>query len=185
MSASVVVPAEPRFSSHQSVYSIDPMSGVPTRAADGISRDDGARLVSVLVLVHGSEADAGSKARGLVWVWASVSPPGRARGAMANLALALPPLKTAARANASQLIGGSTIDDPTPDIARRLSTRFKRPIYLSLQNVTTSSFAAVSATSGGAMSSLAPSIMSQGDELAALERCLVMELKRALLPPDH
>ncbi|KAI8326381.1 hypothetical protein GQ54DRAFT_72009 [Martensiomyces pterosporus] len=98
-------------------------------------------------------------------------------GTMPNLALAVPPPRTGARANSSQLIG-SNADDPTADIARRLSTRFKRPIYLSLSNVAASKMAA--ATSGGTMMSLASSIVAPADEVAALEKCLVAELKRAL-----
>ncbi|KAJ2780671.1 hypothetical protein H4R18_003312 [Coemansia javaensis] len=169
-----VVPAQPRFSAHRAVYAVDPLDGAVARlgAADGWSAPDDAALISVLVLGHsGCPTDAALG--GMVWVWAQVSPPQtRPPPAMPGLVLAMPPGR-AQRASAAQLIGGGA-DDPTADIARRLSARFRRPIFVSLNNVSRSRLAAA----GGLMAAVA----AQTDEAAALERCLAAELARVLPP---
>ncbi|KAJ2830846.1 hypothetical protein GGI24_001819 [Coemansia furcata] len=172
------VPAEPRFAIHRSEYALDPITCAPTKLTDDNSSldEDGASFINVLVMAH-SGTDKGDKP-GMVWVWAQVTPGRRARSAaMTNLALSMPPscgLHT--RASASQLMGAGAADDPTVDIARRLSARFKRPIFVSLNNVSTSRLTASAVAAGP---SLAQS-MAQADELVALESCLVAELKQAL-----
>ncbi|KAJ2743305.1 hypothetical protein GGI20_003843 [Coemansia sp. BCRC 34301] len=178
-----VVPAEPRFAIRQSAYALDPISCAPAKLADDSNSsskcdaagEDGASFISVLVMTH---SGTGSGKPGMVWVWAQVTPGRRARTAvMTNLALAMPPSdRLHARASASQLMGANAADDPTADIARRLSSRFKRPIFVSLNNVSTSRLTAAAVAAGP---SLALS-MAQADELVALESCLVAELKQAL-----
>ncbi|KAJ2079834.1 hypothetical protein H4R24_003491 [Coemansia sp. RSA 988] len=170
-----VVPAEPRFSTHKALYAVDPLNSETTRlsADDGWSAPDESSLISILVLAHSGKPEAAEK-KGMVMVWAQLSQPQtRSAGAMSNLVLAMPPA-TARRSSATQLIGGS-VDDPTQDIARRLTTRFKRPIYLSLNNVGGGRLSA--ATSGSIMSMVAA---SHTEGLPALERCLVNELKCVL-----
>ncbi|KAJ2687688.1 hypothetical protein IWW39_002764 [Coemansia spiralis] len=155
--SALYVPAEPRFAVHRSD-----------------AGDDGASFISVLVMTHSGE-DKGNKP-GMVWVWAQVTPGRRARAsAMTNLVLAMPP-SPHTRASSSQLMGSGAADDPTVDIGRRLTSRFKRPIFVSLNNVSTSRLTASAAAMGP---SLALS-MAQADELVALESCLVAELKMAL-----
>ncbi|KAJ2440274.1 hypothetical protein GGF42_007678 [Coemansia sp. RSA 2424] len=179
------VPAEPRFAIHRSEYALDPISCAPAKLADDGSSardatsEDGASFISVLVMVHSSSGGSGGSKPGMVWVWAQVTPGRRARtAAMTNLTLAMPPSGSLlhARASASQLLGACAADDPTADIARRLSSRFKRPIFVSLNNVSTSRLTAAAVAAGP---SLALS-MAQADELVALESCLVVELKQAL-----
>ncbi|KAJ2352155.1 hypothetical protein GGH92_001426 [Coemansia sp. RSA 2673] len=166
------VPAEPRFAVYRSEYALDPITCAPTKlTAD--SNIDGASFINVLVMAHSGKSDK----PGMVWVWAQVTPGRRARtAAMTNLALSMPPGNIGMRASASQLMGAGAADDPTVDIARRLSSRFKRPIFVSLNNVSTSRLTASAAAAGP---SLALS-MAQADELVALESCLVAELKQAL-----
>ncbi|KAJ2902376.1 hypothetical protein GGI21_004564 [Coemansia aciculifera] len=136
-------------------------------------------------MAHSGSGDSGKP--GMVWVWAQVTPGRRARSAaLTNLALAMPPppplggssrSSIHTRGSASQLMGAGSADDPTADIARRLSSRFKRPIFVSLNNVSKSRLTAAAVAAGP---SLALS-MAQADELVALESCLVAELKQSLL----
>ncbi|KAJ2610553.1 hypothetical protein H4S08_003558 [Coemansia sp. RSA 1365] len=167
-----VVPAHPRFSTHKALYAVDPLSSETTKlsADNGWTAPDESSLVSILVLSHSGKPEATEK-RGMVMVWAQLSQPQtRSAGAMSNLVLAMPPAAVR-RSSATQLLG-SNVDDPTQDIARRLTSRFKRPIYLSLNNVGSSRASA--AASGSMMSMVAASHM---EELPALEKCLVDELK--------
>ncbi|KAJ2060290.1 hypothetical protein GGI17_003818 [Coemansia sp. S146] len=172
--SAMFVPAEPRFAIHRSEYALDPITCAPTKLtaeSSGIG-EDGASFINVLVMAHSGKSDK----PGMVWVWAQVTPGRRARtAAMTNLALSMPPsIGLHTRASASQLMGAGAADDPTVDIARRLSSRFKRPIFVSLNNVSTSRL-----TTSAAGPSLALS-MAQADELVALESCLVAELRQAL-----
>ncbi|KAJ1998998.1 hypothetical protein GGI04_003653 [Coemansia thaxteri] len=173
-----VVPAKSRFGVHTSEYALDPVSCTPTRLAAnssaGHNGDMSASYINILVMAHRGSGGG----PGMVWVWGQVSRGRRAQTAvMSNLALAMPPASVCMRrASASQLLGAGAADDPTADIARRLSSRFKQPIYLSLSNVSTSRLTAPAA---GPSASLALS-MSQADELGALEACLVAELTQAL-----
>ncbi|KAJ2882435.1 hypothetical protein H4R27_003446 [Coemansia aciculifera] len=172
--SAMFVPAEPRFAIHRSEYALDPITCAPTKlsAENSSIGEDGASFINVLVMTHSGKSDK----PGMVWVWAQVTPGRRARAAaMTNLALSMPPSSGFhTRASASQLMGAGAADDPTVDIARRLSSRFKRPIFVSLNNVSTSRL-----TTSAAGPSLALS-MAQADELVALESCLVSELKQAL-----
>ncbi|KAJ1735371.1 hypothetical protein LPJ61_000576 [Coemansia biformis] len=169
-----VVPAPPRFAAHKSLYAVDPLAGAASKLteADGWAAPDDASLISILILDHGGRPGAAG-AGGMVWVWAQVSPPrARAAAAMSGLVLAMPP-GGARRASAAQLVGGGA-DDPTSDIARRLSARFRRPIFVSLNNLGPGRFAAPG--------SLMAAAAAQGDEQAALEQCLAAELASALQP---
>ncbi|KAJ1836316.1 hypothetical protein IWW55_000624 [Coemansia sp. RSA 2706] len=155
-----VVPAQPRFAAHKSLYAIDPVTGEATKltAATGWHADADASLLSILVLAH----DSGNK-HGMVWVWAQLTPPrARAAATLPSLVLAMPSGR--ARASAAQLLGGGA-DDPTADTARRLSVRFGRPVFVSLDGPKRS----------GAQGMLAVAA-EQMDELMTLERCLVTEL---------
>ncbi|KAJ2492748.1 hypothetical protein IWW37_001194 [Coemansia sp. RSA 2050] len=176
--SALYVPAEPRFAIHRSEYALDPITGAPTKLTgdSGSAGEDGASFISVLVMAH-SGADKSNKP-GMVWVWAQVTPGRRARtSAMTNLVLSMPPSSGLyTRASSSQLMGSGAADDPTVDIGRRLSSRFKRPIFVSLNNVSTSRLTASAVVAGP---SLALS-MVQADELVALESCLVAELRMAL-----
>ncbi|KAJ1668614.1 hypothetical protein IW140_002633 [Coemansia sp. RSA 1813] len=182
-------PAEPRFAVHKAVYAIDPITCSPERlfsasssqaeeeprGTSGYMGSDDASHINILVMPH--EVESVKAGGGMVWVWAQTTP---SRGTfagvapMGSLALGMPPKEGFARTSASQLLG-TGVDDPTADIARRLSTKFKRPIYLSLNNVSNSSLASAPDASG-----LSASATSPAEELTALERCLFMELKRVL-----
>ncbi|KAJ1800812.1 hypothetical protein LPJ59_000803 [Coemansia sp. RSA 2399] len=183
-------PAEPRFTVHKAVYAIDPVTCTPERLFSTSSKqtdeEDPRRAsshagsgdashISILVVPH-NDASAKPGGEGMVWVWAQVTPSsgGTSAGAapMGSLALGMPPKAGFARTSASQLLDAG-IDDPTTDIARRLSTKFRRPIYVSLNNVSNSTLAV-------AASGLSASAVSPAEELTALERCLFMELKQIL-----
>ncbi|KAJ2787619.1 hypothetical protein GGI15_000581 [Coemansia interrupta] len=162
-----VVAAEPRFSVHQATYSVSPLTSEATRLSDdtdGVMGIEGTSYISVLVMSHGIQ--------GMVWTWAQVSktPPSRP-GSLQNLVLAMPSVRPSQKASASYLLGGGA-DDPTADISRRLTTRFKRPVFVSLSNVGGSKLV-------GAMSVGDDMAVSPGDVMAALERCLLAELKSA------
>ncbi|KAJ2380010.1 hypothetical protein GGI05_006449 [Coemansia sp. RSA 2603] len=167
-----VVAAEPRFSMHQATYSVSPLTSEATRLSDDTASSvmgiEGTSYISILVMSHGIQ--------GMVWTWAQVSknPPSRP-GSLQNLVLAMPSARPSQKASASYLLGGGA-DDPTADISRRLTTRFKRPVFVSLSNVGGSKLL-------GAMSVGDDMAVSPGDVMAALERCLLAELKSALLPP--
>ncbi|KAJ2710948.1 hypothetical protein H4R19_003493 [Coemansia spiralis] len=171
-----VVAAVPRFAAHRSLYAVDPLTGAASKlaAADGWAAPDDASVISILALDHSGRPDAAVRQGGMVWVWAQVSPPQtRTAAAMPGLVLAMPPGPGARRASAAQLIGGGA-DDPTADIARRLSARFRRPIFLSLNNLGPGRLAAPG--------SLMAAAAEETDALAALERCLAAELSLALQP---
>lgn len=170
-----VVPAESQFSVRQSEYIIDPVACLAQRIVstqEGIE-DKGASYINTLVMTHtGNE-------KGMCWVWAQVTSGHRARSAgMNNLALAMPPVATSmrSRSSASHLLDAAQADDPTADIARRLTMRFKRPIYVSLNNVSASK---MGVSAGADMMSLSLA-MNKSDELVAVEKCLVDELSVAL-----
>ncbi|KAJ2771713.1 hypothetical protein IWQ56_001675 [Coemansia nantahalensis] len=171
-----VVAAAPRFAAHRSLYAVDPLTGAASKlvAADNWAAPDDASVISILVLDHSGRPGAASSQGGMVWVWAQVSPPQtRAAPAMAGLVLAMPPGPGARRPSAAQLVGGGA-DDPTADIARRLSARLRRPIFISLNNLGPGRLA----LPGSLMAAAA----AQTDALAALERCLAAELDCALRP---
>ncbi|KAJ2451399.1 hypothetical protein EV183_003625 [Coemansia sp. RSA 2336] len=151
--------AAPRFAAHRSLYAIDPVTSEASKlaASDGWSIPDECSLLSILILQHDGDRP------GMLWVWAQISPPKTAvPAAMPNLVLSVPPVGRA-RANATQLVG-STADDPTADMARRLSARFKRPVFVSLN------------VSGRRAQGMAVAA-EQMDELMTTERCIVAELK--------
>ncbi|KAJ1740642.1 hypothetical protein LPJ68_003572 [Coemansia sp. RSA 1086] len=151
--------ASPRFAAHKSLYAIDPITNEASRltASEGWSVSDDSSLLSILVLQHNGDRP------GMLWVWAQISPPKtNIPAAMPNLVLSVPPVGCA-RANATQLVGSSA-DDPTADMARRLSTRFKRPVFVSLNA------SARRRAQGMAVAA------EQMDELMATERCIVAEL---------
>ncbi|KAJ2863901.1 hypothetical protein GGI22_001845 [Coemansia erecta] len=186
-------PAAPRFAVHKAAYTINPVTCAPERIFSTSSKqteeEDPRRTgscagsgdashINILVMPHdNASAKPGG---GMVWVWAQVAPSsgsgGTSAGAapMGSLALGMPPKAGFARTSASQLLDAG-VDDPTTDIARRLSTKFRRPIYLSLNNVSNSTLASAVATSG-----LSASAVSPAEELTALERCLFVELKQIL-----
>ncbi|KAJ2556531.1 metalloendopeptidase [Coemansia sp. RSA 1933] len=183
-------PAKPRFAVHKAVYAVNPVTCAPERlfstsssqaeegerGSNGYAGTDDASHINILIMPH----EGGAAKEGMVWVWAQIT---QGRGtiagtaSMGSLALGMPPRAGFARTSASQLLGAG-VDDPTTDIARRLSTKFKRPIYLSLNNVSNSSLA--SAAASAAASGLSASAVSPVEELTALERCLFMELKQLL-----
>ncbi|KAJ2849237.1 hypothetical protein IWW36_002768 [Coemansia brasiliensis] len=155
-----VEPAESRFAAHKSLYAIDPITGEASKltASTGWSVSNDATLLSILILEHAHDRP------GMLWVWAQISPPKtNVPASMPNLVLSVPPAGRA-RANATQLVG-SSLDDPTADIARRLSARFKRPVFVSLN-------AGTRRQAQGMMAVAA----EQMDELMTTERCIVAEL---------
>ncbi|KAJ1647044.1 hypothetical protein LPJ64_001508 [Coemansia asiatica] len=182
----VVVAAEPRFSIRQATYAINPLTAAATRLPEHQQLSDsehmrlgatieGTSYISILVMSHGNQ--------GMVWVWARVSsmpPSPRNKSALSNLVLAMPPRAAhhSGRASATYLVGGDA-DDPTADVARRLTARFKRPIFVSLSNVNGASAAVVNG-SVMAMMSLDGPATSPAERLAVLERCLLAELKSTL-----
>ncbi|ORX69663.1 hypothetical protein DL89DRAFT_257895 [Linderina pennispora] len=168
MSAATVVRVPPRFSTHQATYLLDPLQGPPQRLNPDAPThaSDEAKYIAVSVLMHNGGAKPG-----MVWAWAAVTASPSRPGAMANLSLSLPPNRPGARGNSSQLLGNG-LDDPTPDVARRLATRFRRPVYLALEGVAASRL--IRATDSLDMA------MSQESEVAGVEMCLVRELKQAL-----
>ncbi|KAJ2661568.1 hypothetical protein IWW48_002277 [Coemansia sp. RSA 1200] len=180
-------PATPRFAAHKAVYAIDPVTLAPERLFSTSSADeddqqqsdlgnrmgrDDATHINVLVLPH--SAAPGKPGGGMVWVWAQVTTPSKGAFAdsapMGSLALGMPPRPGDARTNASQLVS-SGADDPTANIARRLSTKFGRPIYLSLNNA---------GATTGSLAAAGTGVSAAAEKLATLERCLFMELKRVL-----
>ncbi|KAJ1877971.1 hypothetical protein LPJ57_003672 [Coemansia sp. RSA 486] len=186
----VVVAAESRFNLRQATYTINPLTAAVTRlASDQLSDNnskhlhlgaviDGTSYINTLVMSHGSQ--------GMIWTWAHVSntPPRDSMGSLGNLVLAMPSrVQQAGRPSATYLVGGDA-DDPTADIARRLTARFKRPIFVSLSNVGGASTMASVANAGSAMASMSldGSGIQPAEQLAALERCLLAELKHALTP---
>ncbi|KAJ1803355.1 hypothetical protein LPJ75_005904 [Coemansia sp. RSA 2598] len=184
----VVTAAEPLFSVRQATYAINPLTAEATRLADDRPSSteeqmrlgatiEGTSYISVLVMSHGKQ--------GMVWAWAQVSSaPPRKGAALSNLVLAMPPRMQKhrpGRPSATYVIGGDA-DDPTADVARRLTARFGRPIFVSLSNVAgVSAMASVAAAgSSMAMLSLDGPAASPAEQLAVLERCLLAELKSAL-----
>ncbi|KAJ2520567.1 hypothetical protein GGI11_002259 [Coemansia sp. RSA 2049] len=181
-------PATPRFAAHKAVYAIDPVTLAPERLFSTSSADeddqqqqsdldsrvgrDDATHVNVLVLPH--SAAPGKPGGGMVWVWAQVTTSSKGAFAdsapMGSLALGMPPRPGDSRTNASQLVS-SGADDPTANIARRLSTKFGRPVYLSLNNA---------GATTGSLAAAGMGVSVAAERLAALERCLFMELKRVL-----
>ncbi|KAJ2157562.1 hypothetical protein GGF46_004424 [Coemansia sp. RSA 552] len=164
-----VVPAQPGLAARKALYELDPLTYEATRltADAGWHAADDAALLSILVLGASATPPPGTE-RKLVWVWAQLTPPGtRTAGALQGLVLSTPPPAGRARGSTAQLLPAPA-DDPSSDVARRLSARFRRPIYLSLSNV------------GPARADPAGTTPSTPDELAALERCLVAELRTAL-----
>ncbi|KAJ2816815.1 hypothetical protein IWW50_006365 [Coemansia erecta] len=162
-----VVPAQPRFATHKALYAIDEFTSEATKltSVTGWSASDEASLLSILVLHHHSPSvDDSTPKRGMVWVWAQVTPPKtRATGTMPNLTLAMPGRP---RASATQLVGSN---DSSADTARRLAARLKRPVFVSLVGT--------QRTRAQSMTAVAAEHM---DELMTVERCLVAELTCAL-----
>ncbi|KAJ2124951.1 hypothetical protein IW147_001337 [Coemansia sp. RSA 720] len=158
-----VVPAQPRFTTQKSLYAIDSLTSEATKLTEAIgwSAPDESSLLSILVLHHDS-----ASAQGMIWVWAQVTPPkARAVGTMPNLVLAMPGRTSSRmRASCAQLMG-----DDSADTARRLASRFKRPVFVTLAG-----------TQPSRAHSMASVAAEQMDELMAVERCLVSELSSAL-----
>ncbi|KAJ1895461.1 hypothetical protein LPJ66_004582 [Kickxella alabastrina] len=173
VSSCTVIPAESRFNIQQATYAIDPLTCAATRLSDATAQSttNTSTFINTLVMTHGKT--------GMVWTWAQLSSTPLVKsnsGTLSNLVLAMPP-RPPARASASQIIGGNA-DDPTADIGRRLTARFKRPVFVSLHGVG-SNMAMRGAGSGGMMS-LDAMALSLSDEMAAVERCVLAELKQAL-----
>ncbi|KAJ2835879.1 hypothetical protein J3B01_003219 [Coemansia erecta] len=161
-----VVPAQPRFTTQKSLYAIDSLTSEATKLteATGWSAPDESSLLSILVLYHSRDA---ASTQGMVWVWAQVTPPKtRAVGTMPNLVLAMPGRTSSRmRASAAQLMGA----DDSADTARRLASRFKRPVFVTLAGTQPSRARGIASVAA-----------EQMDELMTVERCLVSELASAL-----
>ncbi|KAJ2725797.1 hypothetical protein GGI07_001004 [Coemansia sp. Benny D115] len=172
-----VTPAEARFRVHQASYAVNPVTlealrlPPPSEGGQRSSGSPGDNYINTLVMAHGKQ--------GMVWTWAQISSTPATPGSLDNLALAMPPRPHSSDMSGSvaQVIGGHA-DDPTSAIARRLSRRFKRPVFLSLSNVGGSRLSLASSASG--MMSLDAVAVSPADEMTALEKCLLLELKALL-----